>query len=161
MKRKLGLIFAACAVAGVVAGAAWPPPPIPKNRDDAGEWALPRDALARLPQDAVAQASKSRWVGDASGEDSQAPQQWRLAGILQAPQPVALVVGQGKQKTNLRLEPGAALPDGSRLTGIEGDTITVDRDGCQLVYQLYRPQPVRSTGDCPEGVAAAEQRKSR
>ena len=51
---------------------------------------------------------------------------------------------------NLRLEPGARLPDGSLLAGIEGDTVTVERDGCRRVFKLHRPQPVSTSGACAD-----------
>ncbi|KAF1686628.1 hypothetical protein B1992_06880 [Pseudoxanthomonas broegbernensis] len=151
------LLLAAGAATGVALGAAWPPPPIPKSREDAAEWTLPADALERLPRDAVTRAGQVRWLGEKGADgDGQASQEWRLAGILQTPQPVALVVTPGKQKQSFRLEPGATLPDGSRLAAIEGDTATVERGACTLVYQLHRSQPIRTSGPCSAGTPDTE-----
>ncbi len=156
-RQRVALLVAACAVAGVALGAAWPPPPIPKNRESAAGWSLPANALERLPKAASEQAGQLRWLGqgDAGGDGTQR-QEWRLAGVLQTPQPVALVMTPGKQKQNFRLEPGATLPDGSRLSGIEGDTVTVQRGECTLVYQLHRSQPIRTTGPCSAGTPDTE-----
>src|SRR5690606_5555675 len=157
LRRRVMLLIAACALTGVAVGAAWPPPPIPKNRESAAGWALPANALERLPADALTQAGQLRWLGqDTAGGDGQQRQDWRLAGIAQTPQPVALVMTPGKNKQNFRLEPGATLPDGSRLAGIEGDTVTVERGACTLVYQLHRSQPIRSTGQCSSGTPDTE-----
>ncbi|MCR6686524.1 hypothetical protein [Pseudoxanthomonas sp.] len=170
--RRAYLVAALTAVAGLAAGAAWPPPPIPKSQEGTDGWALPEHGLQRLSPKAMDEAGSIRWLGDGSGDGQ--VQEWRLVGILQAPQPVALVMvaatqpsaqgGRQKQKPargqSLRLEPGAALPDGSLLAAIERDTITVERDGCRRTYKLYRPQPVSTSGACAD-TPAPEQRKSQ
>ena len=169
-RQRWYLAFALAALAGLAIGAAWPPPPIPKNQDDAGNWTLPAAGLERMPRSAPDEAGRIRWFGDQTGSDGQSAQDWRLAGVLMAPGPVALVTvapapAQGRQKPKpgrtLRLEAGSALPDGGRLEAIENDTITVELDGCRSTYQLHRPKPVRTTGTCNAEPAVAEQRKSR
>lgn len=147
------LWLGACAIAGLVAGAAWPPPPVHLEHDPAESWTLPAPAtLTRLDEQAFSAAvRKAHWAGDAAGQGKTA-QAWRLAGITRSAAPVALIsVGKGlAQGDILRVAPGQALPDGGRLADITGDRVTVELDGCRSVYQLLRPQPVSTHGTCPE-----------
>lgn len=143
--------FALAAVAGLAVGAAWPPPPIPKSQLATGAaGALPtHEALQRLPPGAVAQVGQGiHWAGEAADAGGPIGSQgaWKLAGIVRAPAPAALVrLATGKIED---FTEGAALPDGSRLVSIEGDGVTVERDGCRQVHQLHRPRPTDSSG-CP------------
>lgn len=139
-------------LAGLLAGWAMPPPPLPKHKPMADTWLLPanpvptRDVTSELRQgiDSV------RWDGDATGTGPQGP--WRLAGIASGP--VALIELQ-QDKTMLRLSPGAELPDGSMLMVVRQDRIEVEQNRCVSVYQLYNLKPVESRGEsCPEPAPA-------
>lgn len=152
------LIFAGCIVAGLTIGAAWPPPPIPPYRDDVGQWSLPpQEQVARFSADAFAQAGKLRWHADrADGSDApSAAVAWQLVGLTEAERTQVLVIEAGARQAR-RLVTGESLPDGSRLTGIDGDTITVALDGCERVYQMHRKQPIRSSGSCDVTPAASD-----
>jgi len=184
MKRRLILLACACGLAGLILGAVWPPPPIPRARTAATEWALPDPAqLARHSADDVSQITRAvRWSGE-SGAEGGARVSWRLAGFVNDPEVAALIMPQARPApppapgTRRNPAPGGApaggaiaqaeravagdtLPDGSKLVAIEGDTITTELDGCRLVYQLYRPEPVSASPTCAETTATAEPRKT-
>lgn len=143
--------FVLAAVAGLAVGAAWPPPPIPKSQQASGSaGALPTvEALQRLPPGAANQVGKGiRWSGETGEVGGTAGNQgtWKLAGIVRAPAPAALLrLATGKIED---FPEGATLPDGSRLVRVEGDGVTVERDGCRQVHQLHHPLPKDSSG-CP------------
>lgn len=160
MKRSLWMGLAAAVVAALAVGAAWPPPPIPRGKQDQATWSLPPAAeLARYSEDNFTKAFQSvHWEGD-SALGSDASSEWRLAGISTDPAPVALI--QPKDgKLPLRIAPGSALPDGSRLVGIDGDRMTIALGDCRRVYQLYHAQPISSSTGCPTAPAAAKERKA-
>ena len=136
------------AIAGLAIGAAWPPPPIPKAQQ-AGDsaWSLPAaDALRRVPANASAQVSQGiHWAGETGGAGeagSQGP--WKLTGIVRGPGPAALVQ-QATGKIGQYSE-GEPLPDGSLLVRIEGDDVTIERNGCRQIHQLHRPRPPEGSG---------------
>lgn len=151
MTRRLKLIIAGCCVLGLVIGIAWPPPPVPRAPENANAWTPPGTGqLERFSAEAFASASTARWLGDESDPvpGSATAVTWRLAGFLEAPESQALIIVSSEPRVAQRISAGEPLADGSRLIGIERDTITVERDGCERVYQLYRDQPVRSSGAC-------------
>jgi hypothetical protein len=76
--------------------------------------------------------------------------QWRLAGIIVDPSPLALVYGAEKGKA-LRLKVGDALPDGGKLTEITARSIRFARAGCQFERALYSASDLPVAGDCPPG----------
>lgn len=161
MTRRQKLIIAGCCVLGLLIGVAWPPPPIPKAPENANAWAPPgAGQLERFSADAFASASTARWLGEESDPvpGSETAPTWRLAGFLETPEPRALIIVSTEPRTAKRISVGEPLADGSRLIGIERDTITVEDDGCERVFQLYRDQPVRSSGACaPEDGHGAEE----
>lgn len=183
MNRRLILLISGCVLIGLVLGAAWPPPPIPRSRAAEAEWTLPTSAqLARYsPEDSSQVTRAARWGGEGGGPTGTRGN-WRLAGFVNDPEPAALILpqaataaipsGGGTRRAPRaggasappapaeRAIPGDALPDGSRLIAIEGDTITTELDGCRLVYQLYRPQPVSASPACTEAADAAAPRKT-
>jgi len=161
MKRSQ-LIAAGVLVAGLVAGAAWPPPPLPRTNANAETWNAPDPALERVPRELADAMNRLRWAGDAQQGDGEGGRQpWRLAGIVHTPQKLALIVaGEKKNLQNQRLEPGASLPDGSRLVSIGRDTILVEAEGCQRTFQVHRREPVSSSGQCADS-NDTEQRKSQ
>lgn len=145
---KPGWWLAAAVAAGLAAGVAWPPPPIPRSQK-AGDsaWALATaESLVRLPPDAATEVGKNlRWLGEAAdaGEDSpDGP--WRLVGIMRGPAPAALVqLATGKIEGYAE---GSALPDGSTLTLIKEDEVTIERSGCAQVHRLHHPTPAENSG---------------
>lgn len=156
--RRVYLVVAACIIGGLIIGASWPPPPIPRQRDDVGQWSLPpREQIARFSSDAFTEAGKLRWRADASegGDAPSAAVAWQFAGLTEAGRTQALVIEAGTRQAR-RLVAGELLPDGSRLVSIDRDTITVDLEGCTRVYQMHRKQPIRSSGSCDVTPAASE-----
>lgn len=142
--------LAAALVAGLVAGVAWPPPPIPRATLASAEtWQLPSPAeLARFDPATVEQVRAGvSWLGETpDAVESAAQGPWKLAGIVFSPEPLALVQpASGKLQ---ELPVGSTLPDGSTLVRLDADGMTTERDGCQQLYQLHRGQPA---GDpCPQ-----------
>jgi len=160
-RQRLMLLLGGGLAAGIAIGAAWPPPPIPKTSGQEGEWVLPDAAtLERFSADAFASASKGlKWEGAAATEEA-ARKSWRLAGFLYGADTFALIESEGAARRAQQAKPGDALPDGSRLAGIERDTITTELDGCRQVYQLYRPKPISRSDACDTSAGDAEPRKS-
>lgn len=151
MTKRVRLLIAACCLAGLAIGAAWPPPPIPRTPEGTNSWSLPApDQLERFSGEAFARADKVRWMGDEADPipGAAAAASWRLAGFVEMPDPRALIIVSTAPRLAKQVAVGSPLPDGSQLRNIERDTITIDRDGCVVVYQLYRDQPVSSSGAC-------------
>ncbi|WP_298579467.1 hypothetical protein [uncultured Luteimonas sp.] len=138
---------------GLAIGWASPPPPLPKQAPATDDWTLPEDPV---PSRALAAETRNalqavRWDGEESGTGAEGP--WRLAGV--ATGPVALIEMLTERKI-MRLERGATLGDATLLQ-IGHDRIRIERGGCELVYQLYRSEPVSAEGDnCPEPQAAED-----
>ena len=134
--------------AGLAIGWASPPPPLPKQAPISDNWALPDNPVdsRTLPADVRNGMMAARWEGDEDGLGPEGP--WRLAGVASGP--VALIQLLNDKKI-LRLERGAALPGEATLVHIGHDRIRIERNGCRLVYQLYRSEPVSAEGEgCPE-----------
>lgn len=141
------LILAGGLLLGLVAGAAWPPPPLPKTTAGAGDWSLPStQSIARhVPQDMSAAATALHWNGESGGAmDSN----WTLAGIVHDPVPTALLVVGGKTAEVIRVPLDGNMPDGSRLQAVDGDRITTKRDACLTIYQMFVAAPVNTSGSC-------------
>ena len=135
-------------LAGLGIGWASPPPPLPKQAPYSDDWSLPANPLEARDVSAETRAGMmgARWQGDEDGQGPEGP--WRLAGVASGP--VALIQLLNDKKI-LRLERGAALPGEATLTHIGHDRIRIERNGCRLVYQLYRSEPVSAEGEgCPE-----------
>ncbi|NYZ62243.1 hypothetical protein [Luteimonas deserti] len=157
MKRRL-LVLAASCLGGLLVGAAWPPPPIPPARIADNAWRLPSATqIARSNPDAFEQAGRLAWLGDGSAaSDVQTDAKWRLAGVVRTPDLHALVITPASPRLAQRLAPGATLPDGGRVVAIERDMVTIERNGCQTVYQVHRDQPIRTSGACNTGAPDSE-----
>lgn len=151
MKRTL-IIAAAGAVIGTLAGAAWPPPPIPRDQLQEPAWNLPSsEYVARFSANDYESATTIRWTGQASASAEAAEAtDWGLAGILATPEPLILVTRTGQAAQHVRI--GETLPDGSTLLMVEDDKITTRSGPCERVYQLHRRQAV----DVSEGCTAAD-----
>jgi hypothetical protein len=154
--RYVWILIAALTI-GLIAGAAWPPPPLPKLKQDNMAWSLPKgDSLLRHnPKDLATVISQLRWKGSgssASGESSA----WRLAGIVNKGGPVILIMTPDKPEEIKRIAIGAPLPDGSRLLSVAGDQATTNRDGCLMTYQLYQDKAVNTSGHCETLEAPAQ-----
>ena len=133
---------------GLGIGWASPPPPLPKQAPVSDDWSLPADPVESRSLAATTRTAMmaARWQGDEDGQGPEGP--WRLAGVASGP--VALIQLLNDKKI-LRLERGAALPGEATLLHIGQDRIRIERNGCRLVYQLYRSEPVSAEGeDCPE-----------
>jgi len=167
MIRNRAAWLAIVAAAGLLGGAAWPPPPVPVTSERDAAWALPAAAqMQRLADSEFGAATRRmRWTGDASGaggDQGGGPQAWKLLGISHDPEPMALVSVGTKKADVQRVPVGATLPDGSQLLSVASESITVQAEGCRQVYQPYRAEPVSTQGECAgEGRAAPEQRKSQ
>lgn len=149
------------AVAGLAAGAAWPPPPIPKGAQQAASWSLPgEEALGRFSSDDFQTASRGlRW--DGAGAVGVAKKTWRLAGFLNEPATAALIEVEGVARRATQVKPGDSLPDGSVVVDIGHGTITTELLGCRRVQALYRPKTVSTSENCDTGVDEPETRKSK
>lgn len=145
--RHYGMLFAAVLTAGVIVGAAWPPPPLPKIKQNAAPWSLPEasDLLRHVPQDLAAVISNLHWKGSSPNGEQSA---WRLAGIVTKDGPVILVMTSNKPDELTRVAIGAALPDGSLLQSIQGDKAITKRDNCLTTYQLYQAEAVNKSSGC-------------
>lgn len=144
-RHHLLLALAASLLVGVLAGWFQSPPSNASgaNNGDA-PWALPdATTLERSSATLDAGARSLRWVGGNQGGDTQGGQasEWTLLGIL--PRENAVLVRAGTGDAISRVEVGATLPDGTRLTSVARDSAMIERDGCPVGRSLY-PRP---TGD--------------
>lgn len=149
MPRRHGLLLGTALVVGLGAGAAWPPPPLPKLAADTDDWSLPgaADTTRHSPQDMATVTSALRWKGDIGGASTSA---WRLAGIINDGGPAILVMTPDTPDKAQRFVVGATLPDGSVLESARGDRATTKRDACSTTYQLFQTQAVARSGECEE-----------
>lgn len=170
MIRNRGAWLAAVVAAGLLGGAAWPPPPVPAVADNDAAWSLPSAAqMQRLADTEFSTATRGmRWTGDASGPAGErgagdaGPQAWKLLGISHDPEPMALVAVGTRKADVQRVPVGATLPDGSQLLSVSPESVTVQTGSCRLVYLPYRAEPVSTQGECAgQDLAAPEQRKSQ
>ncbi|MQP77359.1 hypothetical protein CQ393_15880 [Stenotrophomonas sp. MYb238] len=149
--RRQQWLLAAALVVGLAAGAAWPPPPLPKLAANGDEWGLPSatDVARYFPQDMAAVTSGLRWKGEVGGAAG-ARSAWRLAGIVNDAGPAVLVMTPDDQGKVQRVAIGETLPDGSVLQSARGDRATTRRDACITTYQLFQAQAVDISGECEE-----------
>lgn len=145
------LYLAGVVTTGIVGGAAWPPPPLPKAVDDTSAWSLPAaaDIARHIPQDLAAVTSHMRWNGDAGslpGEKSA----WRLAGIVHDNDPAILVMTPDSTDKAQRVAVNGALPDGSVLQSVDGDQAFTKHDSCITTYQLFQAEAVARSNGCEE-----------
>lgn len=154
--RRIWLALGGALLAGVAAGAAWPPPPLPKTQAGSAAWSLPpaADMLRHVPQDMAAVTAQFRWKGEAGGALSERST-WRLAGIVSKDGPAILVMTD-KPDSPQRIAIGGRLPDGSVLESAHGDHATTRRDACTKTYQLFQAEAVDSSGKCEEPEAPAQ-----
>lgn len=155
--RRSWLYLATALIAGIAAGAAWPPPPLPKAQHDSVTWSLPAttDIQRHVPQDMAAVVAQVRWKGDAGGSLGERSA-WRLAGIVSKDGPAILVTTPDKPEEPQRIVIGGRLPDGSLLQSARGDHATTQLDACIKTYQLFQAEAVDSSGKCEEPEAPAQ-----
>ena len=139
------------ALAGLIAGFAWPPPAISRAQlAQADVWALPSTpALTRSAPEAM-QAARTglRWAAESDeAVEAVSGGTWTLSGLAHADGPFALISSGAKVQ---RLQIGGTLPDGGKLEAIGRDRVTVTNGDCRRTYQLYRAQPIEQSGICPD-----------
>lgn len=137
--------IAAGALAGLVVGTVLGlAQPIRASAPDPAELAAwtpyDRASLQRYDEAMFAKVrDRAIWGGVQAGPGGTAVSrnaQWRLAAIVRAPQPVALVYAEGNT-TPLRLQAGDALPDGGKVIEVTGRSIRFERAGCEYERALY------------------------
>lgn len=159
MKSRPVAWLATCLTAGIIAGVAWPPPPIPRSRQIADEVAqLPSaEQLSRFSADSFQEArTNAKWLGDKSEGSPSGSGEWKLAGILTSATPAILVLKSGAGEID-RFVTGSTLPDGSRLISIDRGKVTTELDSCRRVYQMYRDRPVETSAECGDPTSNTEQ----
>ena len=158
MKLRPTLWLAACLVVGIVVGAAWPPPPIPRSQQVTDE-AIPlpgADQLSRFSADSFQAArTTAKWLGDKSEGAASGSGEWRLAGVLTSATPAILVLKSGGDIG--RFAVGSTLPDGSKLTLIDKGKVVTELDSCRRVYQMYRDRPIESSTECGDPISNTQQ----
>ncbi len=149
--RRSMLYLGGALTLGIITGAAWPPPPLPKLNDRANEWSLPpaQDLLRHVPQDMAALTRGVRWLGDAGGISGE-KSSWRLAGIVHDSGPAILVMAPDSPGKAQRVAIGGTLPDGSVLQSVDGDRAFTRRDNCIKTYQLFQAKVVGQSEGCEE-----------
>lgn len=154
-RHKLWMGALAALAIGLIAGAAWPPPPLPKLAASADNWSLPAatDLARHVPQDMAAVTANLRWKGDVGGTPDERTS-WRLAGIVHEAGPAILVMTPDSKDKAQRIEIGGTLPDGSVLQSVQADRAATRRDNCITTYQLFQAQPVDRSSGCEEPEAS-------
>ena len=149
MPRRHLLFLVMTLTAGLLAGAALPPPPLPKLKPDKDNWALPTagELQRHVQQDMATVTSDLRWKGDA-GSNASESSNWRFAGVVNKNGPAALIMATSQPDKLLRVTAGGTLPDGSLLQSVERDRITTKLDACVKTYQLLQTEPVETSGEC-------------
>lgn len=147
--RRIWIYLAGLLALGIVAGAAWPPPPLPKAQTGTNTWSLPpAKSIARhVPQDMATLTNGMRWNADAGGMPGE-KSAWRLAGTLDETGPAILVMTPDSPAKALRIAVGERLPDGSILQTVDGDRAVTERDNCITTYQLFHAEAVDSSDGC-------------
>ncbi len=156
--RRHGLILAASLTAGIAAGAAWPPPPLPKAKLGEAAWSLPsaKDLLRHVPQDMAAVTDRMRWKGSPGGAAGERAA-WRMTGIVNKAGVISILIAVADKPEDVkRVAIGEALPDGSVLQSVRGDAATTKRDSCLMTYQPYLPEAVEKSAGCEEPEVPAE-----
>ncbi len=140
--------FIISATVGLAAGAAWPPPPIPRSQvTDDSTWSLPEsEQLTRFDASAASPIRQIRWFGE--DNTGTAGTTWKLSGIVFMPEPAAIVLA-GKDKAQ-RFGVGEILTDGSRRVSVEHGQFGVEQDRCKRIIELYQTQPTHTSGTCED-----------
>lgn len=147
--RRNPLLAAALAGAlvGVLAGL-WRP--IRASAPDASDLAAwreyPPSVAARFDEAQFARVRDAR-MWSAQRGPGPAAVQWRLAGIIVDPVPVALVYGEDKGRA-LRLQAGDALPDGGEVREVTTRSVRFARGGCEYERALYSATDQPVADDC-------------
>lgn len=151
MTRQGYSLAAALALAiGLLGGAAWPPPPLPKVKVGEAPWSLPstKDLQRHVPQDMAEVTAHLRWKGGPSTANGQTA--WRLAGITQNGIAAILVAATNSPGEIKRIAVGESLPDGGILQSVHGDLATVKRDGCTMSYKPFILEAVEKSAGCDD-----------
>ena len=126
----------------MIAGATFPPPPLPKAQKDAQVWSIPdQAAISRFSPDDIGSILNSGKWNDGAGSTSNAGTgNWRLAGIVMSPKPYALFSRDGTTSTSIfRVAPGGEMPDGNLIVGIKHETVNIRQGSCEMTYKLHAP----------------------
>ncbi|GAB6195017.1 hypothetical protein [Lysobacter xanthus] len=155
-RHRMPAALAAGAVLGLAAGALFPPPAATARVTPRHGWRVPGvEAVARVDEAEFARVrSAPIWGATAAGGDTVKAASWRLVGIMNIPQPVALVsAGSGPEV--LQLKVGDPLPDGSALRSVDPNGLTFVRDGCAFERTLYSATDSPIDGSCAASQPAA------
>jgi len=156
MKVRSGWVWSSLALAsGIAAGAAWPPPPLPKIAQSGDTWSLPTAAeIARhTPQDMAQVTQSMRWKGETGDTTGKTMSDWRLAGIVSEDSTAILIMAPSNEGKVQRVGIGEGLPDGSVLHNVASDRITTKRDACITTYQVFQAQAIEKSSGCEEPAA--------
>lgn len=135
------------ALAGLVVGTALGlAQPIRASAPDPAELAdwtpYDRATLARYDETTFARVrDRAIWSGSVSGTGNpgaKAAAQWRLAGIVDGPAPMALVYAAGDDAP-LRVVSGDTLPDGGEVVEVTRRAVRFTRARCEYERALYSP----------------------
>lgn len=143
-------------LAGLIAGWALPPPPLPKSEPEADGWALGETLnLARNSGAGKEAATGNIWLGQPEPGGADSPKPWRLAGVASGPLAlVELTDSSIVQRVNL----GEKLPDGTILVAVGNHHIEVDDKQCRMTYMMFAKEPTQKIGEgCPKEEAPPEQ----
>lgn len=148
MKKRWWWLAPLVIPVGFIVGWAIPPPPLPKAKVEADVWSL---ASAASPvADAQSIIRESGWDGEGGGDPSA---EWKLMGTVLPRHALVQVAGTEMR----RVAVGQPMPDESLLLAVTRTDVTIERSGCRLVYSVYTPLPVSSSGaNCPAPPASAD-----
>lgn len=156
------ILVSAALLLGIGAGAAWPPPPLPKIAQTEAAWSLPAaNRLVRhAPQDVATVIKDMHWQQDGSAGAGGSGSGWRLLGVLNGKSAAILIAASNSPDKVTRINLGERLPDGSTLESARGDKATTSLDSCKSTYQLFIEQAIEKSGAC-EDAAASDQGSSQ
>ncbi|PJK13190.1 hypothetical protein CO614_02130 [Lysobacteraceae bacterium NML120232] len=147
-------------LAGLIAGWALPPPPLPKAEPEADGWVFGETLnLARNSSAGKEAAAGNIWLGQPDPSSAaNGPKPWRLAGIASGP--VALVE-LTESSTVERIHLGEKLPDGATLVAVGSHHIEVEDKQCRMTYMMLAKDPTRKVGEgCPKEEAPSDEQPS-
>lgn len=147
-QRGYSLAMAFALIIGILVGAAWPPPPLPKIKTDESSWSLPstKELQRHVPQDLAEVTTRIRWNGTPKTPDEQTA--WRLAGITQNGGAAILIASPNNPSEIKRIAIGEPLPDGGILLSVRGDLATIKRDDCIMSYKPFILEAVEKSAGC-------------